>query len=293
MPETIQKIKFKPGFEFEIEILPLAELMKREGENLILPHRTNFYHIFLFEISHPVHFVDFEPIQIKPFSLLFIHKDRVHRFDKSLDYEGYVLIFTDDFYCNSESDKKFLKTSILFNPIFEETILEIGQENFNQFHKVFQDIDDELRLPKEKAIPTILKNLLHNLLLKAEREITNPGFWEQRRGADLDYAFLFMDLVELKFIKQKNVVEYARQIFISEKRLGQATSKVFGKSPKEIINERVLLEAKRLLGHSNLSIKEIGRELGFEDPAYFVRYFKKRTANTPVEFRERAYHVFA
>ncbi|MCZ8229337.1 MAG: helix-turn-helix domain-containing protein [Flavobacterium sp.] len=63
---------------------------------------------------------------------------------------------------------------------------------------------------------------------------------------------------------------------LSEKRLGQATAKVLGKSPKEIINDRVLLEIKRLLVHSNLSIKEIGQELGFDDPAYFVRYFKKK-----------------
>jgi len=48
-----------------------------------------------------------------------------------------------------------------------------------------------------------------------------------------------------------------------------------------------LLEAKRLLVHTNLSIKEIGGELGFEDPAYFVRYFKKNTETTPVEFREK------
>ncbi|MEI6436138.1 MAG: helix-turn-helix domain-containing protein, partial [Bacteroidota bacterium] len=56
--------------------------------------------------------------------------------------------------------------------------------------------------------------------------------------------------------------------------------------PKEIINDRILLEAKRLLVHTNLSIKELGQDLGFDDPAYFVRYFKSHTASTPVEFRE-------
>ena len=60
-----------------------------------------------------------------------------------------------------------------------------------------------------------------------------------------------------------------------------------GKTPKEIINERILLEAKRFLVYSHLTIKEIGQDLGFEDPAYFVRYFKKNTETTPVEFREK------
>ena len=107
-----------------------------------------------------------------------------------------------------------------------------------------------------------------------------------RKGADLDYTLLFRDLLETNYTNLKSVSDYAQLIFISEKRLGQATTKVLGKSPKEVINDRILLEAKRLLVHTNLSIKEIGQELGFEDPAYFVRYFKKNTKTSPVEFRE-------
>jgi hypothetical protein len=71
-----------------------------------------------------------------------------------------------------------------------------------------------------------------------------------------------------------------------EKRLGQATSKVLGKTPKELINDRTLLEAKRLLVHGNQSIKEIGFYLGFEEPTNFIKYFRKHTDKTPVEFRE-------
>ena len=102
----------------------------------------------------------------------------------------------------------------------------------------------------------------------------------------LDYTLLFRDILESNYTKFKSVNDYAKLVCISEKRLGIATSKVLGRSPKEIINDRILLEAKRLLVHTNLSIKETGQELGFEDPAYFVRYFKKNTEATPVEFRE-------
>jgi AraC-like DNA-binding protein len=105
------------------------------------------------------------------------------------------------------------------------------------------------------------------------------------KSLNLGYTLLFRDLLESNFTKLKSVNDYAKIICISEKRLGIATAKVLGKSPKEIITDRILLEAKRLLVHTNLSIKELGQELGFEDPAYFVRYFKKNTETTPVEFR--------
>ena len=73
---------------------------------------------------------------------------------------------------------------------------------------------------------------------------------------------------------------------VSEKRLTNATARTFGKSPKTIIDERVTLEAKRLLIHTNLSIKEVGYDLGFEEPTNFIKYFRKHNNKTPIEFRE-------
>jgi AraC-like DNA-binding protein len=84
----------------------------------------------------------------------------------------------------------------------------------------------------------------------------------------------------------KLVSGYALEMNVSEKRLTNATTKTIGKSPKTIIDERVMLEAKRLLIHTNLSMKEIGYDLGFEDPTYFIKYFRKHTNKTPIEFRE-------
>lgn len=132
----------------------------------------------------------------------------------------------------------------------------------------------------------MLKNLLQNFLLLAEREKRKQGYIEQKKSTDLDYTLLFRDLLDKNYINLKNVSDYAQMICISEKRLVQATSAVLGKSPKEVINDRIILEAKRILAYTNLSIKEIGQELGFKDPAYFVRYFKKNVTLTPVEFRK-------
>ncbi|MDX1903489.1 MAG: helix-turn-helix transcriptional regulator [Thermonemataceae bacterium] len=286
MADEIKKLKFKRNADLQIEVVSLQTLTKVSKDHLVRPHRTNFYHVFLFENCQPTHFVDFEPIKVEPYSLLFIDKDRVHQFDQLLNYEGRVLIFTEDFFCTTETDTKFLRSSILFNDLASEPIIKISKNEFEKYTNICNSITEELSLPADNSKPILLKNYLHNFLLLAEREKRKQGFAGLKKGADLDYTLLFRDLLETSYTKLKSVKDYAQLIFISEKRLGQATSKILGKSPKEIINDRILLEAKRLLVHTNLSIKEIGQDLGFEDPAYFVRYFKKNTEITPVEFRE-------
>ena len=277
MADEIKKLKFKQNADLQIEVVPLQTLTRVSKDQLVTPHRTNFYHIFLFENCQPTHFVDFEPIKIKPFTLLFIDKDRVHQFDQLLKYEGQVLIFTEDFFCTTETDTKFLRSSILFNDLADQPTIKLNKTDFEKYTNICENITEELSLPADNSKHILLKNLLHNFLLLAEREKRKQGFTELKKGADLDYTLLFRDLLETNYTKLKSVNDYAKIICISEKRLGQATSKVLGKTPKEIINDRILLEAKRLLVHTNLSIKEIGQDLGFEDPAYFVRYFKKNT----------------
>ena len=286
MADEIKKLKFKLNADLQIEVLSLQTLTNAKKELLVNPHRTNFYHVFLFENCQPTHFVDFEPINVEPYSLLFIGKDRVHQFDQQLNYEGQVLVFTEDFFCTTETDTKFLRSNILFNDLADKTTIKLNKTDFERYANICQNITEELSLPTDNLKHILLKNLLHNFLLFAEREKRKQGFTEFKKGADLDYTVLFRDLLETNYTKLKSVNDYAQLILISKKRLGQATAKILGKTPKGIINDRILLEAKRLLVHTHLSIKEIGQELGFEDPAYFVRYFKKNTETTPVEFRE-------
>jgi AraC family transcriptional regulator, transcriptional activator of pobA len=286
MAEEIKKLKFKRNADLQVEVVPLHTLTVAKKEHLITPHRTNFYHIFLFENCQPTHFIDFKGIKIQPYSLLFIEKDRVHQFDQLLNYEGQVLIFTDDFFCTNENDTKYIHSCILFNNLSDRPTLEIDKPTFNEFLTICNKINDELSVPIDHLQHTILKNHLHNFLLLAEREKIKQGFTELQKGADLDYTLLFRDLLESNYTKLKGVKDYATLICISEKRLAQATRVVLGKAPKEMINDRIVLEAKRLLVHTNLSVKEIGQSLGFDDPAYFIRYFKKNTATTPIAFKE-------
>jgi AraC family transcriptional activator of pobA len=144
-----------------------------------------------------------------------------------------------------------------------------------------------LQNEKDSLQTDILKNLLHNFLLLSEREKRKQNFIEIKKDANLDYVMVFKDLLETNYKTQKHVKYYAKEMIISEKRLNQATSKLFGKTPKELIDDRVMLEAKRVLAHTTESVKEICYYLGFEEPTNFIKYFKKHSVITPTEFREK------
>ena len=285
MENEIKKYKFKSTLDLQVEVIDLEKFTSGEMELLYKPHRTNFYHIFIFEDCSPIHFIDFRNIEIKPYSLLFIDNHHVHSFDNIRQYKGKMLIFTDNFYCRNDNDTQFLKSSILFNDLSDiESFQVINQ--FDKFQTLCNLIEEELANPVDTLKPDILKNYLHNFLLFADRKKRKLGFVEVSKGKDQDYVLTFKDLLEKQYKQSKLVAEYADKINISEKRLNQATAKILGKSPKEMIDDRILLEAKRLLVHGNQSIKEIGFQLSFDEPTNFIKYFSKHTDKTPVEFRE-------
>jgi len=286
MTTDIINYDFKAGLLQEFEIVDITELYKEFKDILTTRHRTAFYHIIWFQNGNPTHLVDFNPIKIKTNTLLFLNKDTVQRFDSKTTFSGKAILFTDSFFCKTETDTKFLRSTILFNDLFSVSHIQIQKES-KLFTNLLQLMVDELQNSEDDSQSDILQNLLHNFLLYSERERRKQDFTIIKKSSDLDYVMLFKDLLEKSYKSQKQVNYYAKQIIITEKRLNQATTKVLGKTPKEIIDDRIILEAKRILAHTNESVKEISFKLGFEEPTNFIKYFKKHSFTTPIEFREK------
>jgi AraC family transcriptional regulator, transcriptional activator of pobA len=284
MQSQINRVKFKAGLPLEIEVLPIADTVLKYHQTITTPHRAEFYHIFWVQKGTAEYLVDFEPVKLKAGSFLFVNKDRVQAIDHSSKHDGKLLLFTDSFFGKTEEDAKYLHSSILFNDLLDIPVIYVKANSSLQ--TIFNAIETELTKYNDPYHFDLLHNLLHNLLLLAERERRGQGFREIAKGADLDYAVLFTDLLSVQFKTHKSVSGYASQMNVSEKRLTNATTKTMGKSPKTIIDERVMLEAKRLLIHTNFSIKQVGYDLGFEEPTNFIKYFRKHTNKTPIEFRE-------
>lgn len=281
----IIKYDFKPGLPIEFEIVNLRDLYNVHKELMTSPHRTGFYHVLWFQKGITHHLVDFKEITIEPNTILFLNKDIVHHFDTNGNFDGKAIMFTDSFFCKTETNTKYLRNSILFNDLFSVSKIKLKENK--AFEDLFALIIDESGNENDTFHSDILRNLLHNLLLKSERVRREQDFTEIKKDAHLDYVIMFKDLLEKEFRNMKQVSNYTDELIVSAKRLNQATSKVLGKTPKELIDERVMLEAKRLLVYTNESVKEIGFELGFEEPTNFIKYFRKHSDITPVEFREQ------
>ncbi|SDM24187.1 AraC family transcriptional regulator [Kriegella aquimaris] len=284
MNSDIQKYGFKEGLPQEFEIVKLAELFQDFSKDLTSPHRTEFYQIIWFQKGTRTHMVDFNPISIKHNTLLFLDKNSVQCFDDKAAMDGIVLLFTDSFFCKSEADTKFLRSSFLFNDLHSISTIE-ARELTPIFANFFRLMEIELKNPLDHYQSDILRNYLQNFLLLAERERKNQNSTTVYKGADLECVIRFRDLLDQQFQEQKSVSKYAVQMNITQKRLNLATLKVMDVTPKQMIDSRVLLEAKRLLVHTSDSVKQVGFKLGFEEPTNFVKYFRKHHKVTPTEFR--------
>ncbi|WP_435132679.1 helix-turn-helix domain-containing protein [Formosa sp. A9] len=284
MKEKIQKYDFKEGLPLEFEIIDFDFLFSEFSEELKKPHRAEFYQIFWFQEGCPTHIVDFKPIKVNQNSLLFINKNSVQLFDNKTKFKGKAILFTDNFFCKTKLDTQILKSTILFNDLNSVAQIYILG---SVIETIFNRLEEESKILKDEYQADIIRNDLRNLLLHSERERKKQGFVEFEKDTNLEFALIFKDLLENNFIQNKNVGFYANKMNISTKRLNQMTSKIFGKSPKNIIDDRVLLECKRLLAHTNDSVKEVSYSLGFEEPTNFIKYFKKHTGETPNSFSEK------
>jgi AraC family transcriptional regulator, transcriptional activator of pobA len=269
----------------ELEVIAIKDLYSKNRSQMTIPHRADFYHIIWIEKGKPTHLVDFNPVKLSKNTILFINKSKVHLFDPAETFDGKIILFTDRFFCKTQEHIDFLKSTILFNDLLETSPVRLDGIK-EELSMLLRLINDELSNGSGPMQHDILQNYLHNFLLLCDREKRKRGFTEIPKGPDKDYAILFVNLVNDHFTNVKSVQGFAEMIHVSEKRLSRATSQVLGKSPKEVINDRVVLEVKRLLVHTNQPIKEIGFSLGFNEPTNFIKYFRQRTGQTPSEFRQ-------
>ncbi len=285
MKSAIQRYAFKEEARIGLEIVDLSKIYALHKDRMTVPHRTDFYHILLLKGGVSKHFVDFQTIEFQPVTLLFINKDAVHAFDNVEHLEGKGIVFLDSFFCSNEQDAQFLHNSLCFNNFSAISRLNVT-EDCADLKAVFDLMYEAFQKPSESFHAVFLRNLLHNFLILSERILRKQTDFESLpAGIDMDYTLGFRNLLNAHFATQKNVGFYAAQLNITENRLYHATQHILGKSPKQIINERLVLEAKRLLVNSAKPVKEISFGLGFEEPTNFNSFFKKNAGVTPGEWR--------
>lgn len=244
-------------------------------------HRVGFNHIVWFQGEHAEHYINLRKIKIQPNSLLFIREEVPHRHSEN-ESEGKYVLFSDSFFCVTQPTIEYLNSTPLFDNMY--SIVSINSARFEHIVQSYFLLFKREPEQNRDLFLTVTRSLLHNLMLEAEREYTKFSNL-QPKSSEVKYITLFRSLVNQHFKKEKLVKFYADQLEISVKTLNKIIFKNLGKSAIEFIRERIVLEAKRLLKHSTLSVKEIAFDLGFS-PVYFVKFFNKHCGTTPAKFRE-------
>lgn len=283
-PGKIIPLQFDDTMPIGIETIPIDNRYVQESQSLTSPHRASFFCVLWFIEGTPTHMIDFIPITIKPGSFLFVGKNRLQFFDQHTHFKAKVLLFTDTFFSITVSDNNFLTRTSLFNQYDNNKYCLL--EESNTLKEFWNLIEQQEKTVIDSYKPLILRNHLANFLLQAEREaglITNKATASDNH---LEVFFNFKDLLEKHFKEQQSVAFYIEQLNLSGKALARVTQRLSGQTPKQLINERLLLEAKRLLIYNNEAGKSIGYSLGFTDPTNFIKFFRKHTGKSPTAFRK-------
>lgn len=269
----------------QFDIYDLAEYQKMYFEDSSKPHTHSFYQIIWFRNNTGKHFIDFESYDIKENRLFFVAKNQVHYFEKRSDYRGYLIHFNESFILSNETDINFFLTYNIFNNS-KDPYYQIPKRLEHQIVSYFHQIENELNHTDEFGNSTILSNLLKSLLLVVEREKRKTIKTDYDKSNKNAIYLKFRDLLENNFHKNWSVSNYADELAISTKTLNTVIKTEMGKTVSHEIADRIILEAKRKLAHTNAYINQIGFDLGFRDPYYFIKYFKKHVKCTPSAFRK-------
>lgn len=263
-------------------------LNARSDYDISLAHRHNYYEIFFFSKGGGWHLIDFDKFTISDHSIHFVCPGQVHLVKREPSSYGSILIFTNDlFHLGAETKNTLLNFPFLNNGVTPK--LDLTAQEFEGFNGLLKQIETE-STNHSVLHPEIIRSYLHIILLKCMQlyDEKNPG-WQQKRPS-LFYEFRM--LMEREYRQQKLPAYYAQKLNITEKKLNKLCTDAVGHTVGEYIKERVLLEAKRLIGNTDFSIKEIAYFLGYEDVSYFIRFFKNKTGTTAGDFRKQWHKEF-
>ncbi|MDW9380701.1 helix-turn-helix transcriptional regulator [Chryseobacterium sp. JV558] len=271
-----------------IHIISISERIDKGKDSVLVPHRTDFYIVHVITGGKSSHMVDFNEIAIEKGDVLFTVPGQVHAFRKEEDYDGWLVAFSRDFFYQSSQDNYFLDNANIFNNLYPITSINFKEDELNAILTLILKITAELQKTSDTFQRTILHNDLSSLLLLSERKFMQENQGKTQNSLqthDNKLVTEFKKLVTKFFRNQTMVKYYAGELFVSERTLQKATMTVLGKSPKELINEQIILESKRLLVHELMTVKEIGYDLGFDEPSTFTKFFKKYTGISPSKFK--------
>lgn len=286
---TFEKIINRDSRQYDINMMVMPGTLEDKHKNVdpkigIQPLRRQFNLIYL--LISGIHDVNLgaEYRWLKPNDLVIVPENMLYASSNIHNCSGYCIHFKTEF-IQPLLNGPFTELFPFFN--YEtEHIINITEAETLIVKKAFKDIIEEYnRFSPEKDY--ILRNYIFVLLLRI-REIYRPHLntIKQNLTRAEKLANRFRQLVDKNFLKIREVHEYAEKMNISAKHLSDVVKNTFGKTPREMINDMLLLEAKVQLASTDKTVTEIALDLNFADQSHFNHFIKKFTGNSPLELRQ-------
>lgn len=263
-------------------IFSISEVLSGENFNQAL-HRHDFYFILLVSKGIGIHEIDFVAYPITDNSISIMRPGQVHQLQLEAGSEGYWLAFNKDFeFLSTANDNTLLRKATSRN------FYNLHKKDVNALSSILQIIRTEYKF-KQSGFEHVIKGILEIVLIhflryqEKDKVASRPQGANQYQQKKLQE---FLDLLEINISTKKQAAAYADMVNLSPFQLNSITKSLLGKTVSELIDEQILLEAKRyLLGTPN-QVSQIASQLGYMDVSYFIRFFKKKMGATPEAFRK-------
>ncbi len=255
-----------------------VELDRIEGEDVREPHRHAYHELIWVREGSGRHLIDGEPVEFGPHTMTLIAKGQVHQFERAEGVRGYVVRFDDEWLSGS---RRWLFAGQACTPL---TVPEDEAARFDSLVDLLR-VEVDRRPGPESA--ELRRNLLSAALLWAQR-------WREAQlegggatSTDVQLHRNFQETLERDLTKSHEARHYASELGVTTGTLSRTLTRLTGSTTKQLILERVMLEAARLLRFSDLSVKEIAARLGYGDQFAFSHAFKRQRGEAPLDFRNR------
>lgn len=263
--------------------------------DVILPHRLDYYLVFVVAEGEGLQMFGSEEHYIKPNMLCFVSPNVISSWkagDHVDEHKGYLCTFSDDFFNVGRDNKNYL-AELPFFQIGGASVLHLSDKQMQDFLILFRQMHDEFS-NGHKYSDDIFRAQLQILLAKANAIYSfedNKECAPNKPGLRLLRAFttLYMreskNLNEGKVVQYKKISAYASELGVSQNHLNDTVKEITGKSAGQLIKNHAIKLATMCLKHSTKTIGEIAYQFGYDDPSYFSRYYKNQTGQSPSELR--------
>ena len=250
-------------------------------------HRHNYYMVMMATAGEGSQLIDFEQYGIEAGRIFLMSPGQVHAWGAQAGLKGYLVFFTPSFFTQRYNDNN-LREFPFFNSSYWLPYIDTDRQVRRHLVDLLECMLREYEQRPEDHLKT-LRSYLNILLYECKRLYHYRE--DAEAGTDDQNARLllrqFEQLIEAHFREKRMVRDYAELLLLTPNYLNAVCKKATGKPAGELIRERVMLEAKRLLLHDRRSVAEISNLLHFEDNSYFGRFFKKYAGSSPEQFRKQ------